>query len=101
MPGPELTSDHAEEPGEDFWGKLAEEWESHRRPGRRRWDRVSAYDGIDGFFESLLAADPARAELIKQRRQELARASRDNVVVRGGKAELVRPIMCRRLAPPK
>ena len=69
--------------------------------GRRRWDRVSAYDGIDGFFDSLLAVDPGRAELIEQRRQELARAWRDNVVVRGGKAELVQPIMCWRLAPPK
>ncbi len=57
-------------------------------------EHVSAYDGIDGFFESLLAVDPGGAELIKQRRQDLARAWRDNVVVRRRKAELVRPIMC-------
>lgn len=60
----------------------------------RRWDRESRFDGLQGFIDYLLEADPARAAVVEARRGELARAWRENIQIEGGKALLVQPILC-------
>lgn len=60
----------------------------------RRWDRESRFDGLQGFIDYLLDVDPDRAATVERRRSELARAWRDNLLFRDGKAVLVQPILC-------
>ncbi|MGB3811616.1 MAG: class I SAM-dependent methyltransferase [Shinella sp.] len=67
----------------------------------RRWDRESRFDGLQGFVDYLLDVDPGRAAAVERRRGELARAWRDNLMIRDGKAVLVQPILCWTLVRPK
>lgn len=64
----------------------------------RRWDRESRFDGLQGFIDYLVDVDPDRAATVERRRGELARAWRDNLLFRDGKAVLVQPILCWTLA---
>lgn len=60
----------------------------------RRWDRESRFDGLQGFIDYLVDVDPDRAATVERRRNELARAWRDNLLFRDGKAVLIQPILC-------
>ncbi|MGD9863891.1 MAG: class I SAM-dependent methyltransferase [Pseudodonghicola sp.] len=60
----------------------------------KRWDRETLFDGLDGFVDYLLAVDPDRRPLIEAHGSDLARAWRDNIALRDGKAVLVQPIIC-------
>ncbi|MEJ2623231.1 MAG: hypothetical protein P8Z80_01400 [Pseudolabrys sp.] len=62
--------------------------------GLKRWDRVNRFDGLDGFIDYLLAVDPGRAALVKERAAALTRSWRGNIDVVGGKAVLVQPVIC-------
>lgn len=64
----------------------------------RRWDRESRFQGLQGFIDYLVDVDPGRAPTIERRRNELARAWRENLLFRDGKAVLIQPILCWTLA---
>ncbi|UFS66596.1 class I SAM-dependent methyltransferase [Paracoccus denitrificans] len=64
----------------------------------RRWTRESRFRDLEEFVDYLARVDPDRAALAQGNAAALARAWRDNIRVRDGKAVLVQPLVCWTLA---
>lgn len=59
----------------------------------RRWNRESRFEDLEDFVAHLARVDPDRAELARRNGSALARAWRDNIVSRDGRAVLVQPLI--------
>lgn len=66
----------------------------------RRWNRESGFADLEDFVAHLARVDPERAELARRNGPALARAWRDNIVSRDGRAVLVQPLIGWTLALP-
>ncbi len=65
-----------------------------------RWKRESLFADLGQFVAYLTRVDPSRAELAERHEPQLARAWRDNIRSRDGKAVLVQPMICWTLSLP-
>lgn len=64
-----------------------------------RWSRESRFDDLQDFVEYLARIDPDRSAAAVAQAPALARAWRENIMVRDGQALLVQPLICWTLAP--
>lgn len=60
----------------------------------QRWDRENSFSSLEDFTSYLLRVDPLRAEAITKNSIQLAKAWRDNVTIREGRAYLTQPLVC-------
>lgn len=65
-----------------------------------RWDRDNCFSSLEDFVAYLLRVDPQRAEMVEKNATQLAKAWRENVTVREGRACLTQPLVCWTLARP-
>ena len=65
-----------------------------------RWKRESLFTDLGQFVDYLSRNDPARAGLAERHAPQLARAWRENIRSRDGKAVLVQPMICWMLTLP-
>lgn len=66
----------------------------------QRWSRESRFDDLQDFVDYLARIDPERSAAARARAPALARAWRENILVRDGQAVLVQPLICWTLAAP-
>lgn len=60
----------------------------------QRWDRENGFGSMEDFTDYLLRVDPQRAESVIKNKTQLAKAWRDNVTIRDGRAYLSQPLIC-------
>ena len=60
----------------------------------QRWDRENSFSSLEDFTSYLLRVDPLRADSVTQNSIQLAKAWRDNVTIREGRAYLAQPLVC-------
>lgn len=65
-----------------------------------RWKRESLFSDLGQFVDHLTRVDPDRAERAERHAPQLARAWRENIRSRDGKAVLVQPMICWTLTLP-
>ena len=65
-----------------------------------RWKRESLFTDLGQFVDYLSRNDPDRAGLAERHAPQLARAWRENIRSRDGKAVLVQPMICWMLTLP-